>query len=565
MTAALTAGAASHGLVDWHTIDWHQVHQNVRRLQARIVKATQAGRWGKVKALQHLLTHSFSSKALAVKRVTENQGKRTPGVDRELWDTPVKKAAAIHTLRQRDYRPQPLRRVYLVKPNGKKRPLGIPTMKDRAMQALYLLALEPIAETTGDPNSYGFRPARSTADAMEHLHQVLSLPSGAEWILEGDIRSCFDQISHEWLLAHIPMDKRILHTWLKAGFIEGSVFHETEAGTPQGGICSPVLANLTLDGLEVKLRERYPKATTKSRRAKVNVVRFADDFVITGSSKEVLETEVKPLVEQFLHARGLELSQEKTKITHIADGFDFLGQHIRDYDGTILIKPSRKNVQALLRKVRGVIKANAQATTGNLIGQLNPIIRGWANYHRHVASKQTFTKVDNAIFLALWHWAKRRHPKKPRRWIKDRYFHQVGGRNWVFRGERTDKNGQPYKVRLFYASRVAIQRHTKIKGAANPFDPQWEVYFEQRLGVKMADDLKERRKLLYLWKEQGGICPVCDQPMTTLTGWHNHHIVWRSHGGTDRTENRVLLHPNCHLQVHSQGLTVVKPRPSRDD
>ena len=184
----------------------------------------------------------------------------------------------------------------------------------------------------------------------------------------------------------------MLRQWLKAGFIAGSVLHDTEAGTPQGGICSPVLANLALDGLEAKLRAVYPKKTAKSRRVKVNVVRFADDFVITGSSKELLANEVKPLVEQFLHERGLELSQEKTKITHITDGFDFLGQHVRDYDGTILVKPSRKNVQTLLRKVRGIIKGNAQATTGNLIGLLNPVIRGWANYHRHVASKQTFTK-----------------------------------------------------------------------------------------------------------------------------------------------------------------------------
>jgi len=212
------------------------------------------------------------------------------------------------------------------------------------------------------------------------------------------------------------MEKRVLQQWLKAGFIEGSVFHHTNAGTPQGGIVSPVLANLTLDGLEAKLPELYPKKTAKSRRAKVNVVRFADDFVITGSSKELLETEVKPLVEQVLHERGLELSQEKTKITHIADGFDFLGQHIRDYDGTILVKPSRKNVQAFLRKVRGIIKGNAQATTGNLIGLLNPVIRGWVNFHRYVASKQTFTKVDHAIFQAVWNWAKRRHPKKPLRW-----------------------------------------------------------------------------------------------------------------------------------------------------
>lgn len=564
MTAARSAGAASHGGREWHAIEWQHAHQIVRRLQARIVKATQAGRWGKVKALQRLLTHSLSGKALAVKRVTENPGKRTPGVDRAIWDTPAKKAAAIHALRQHGYRPQPLRRVYIAKPNGKKRPLGISTMTDRAMQALYLLALIPIAETRADPNSYGFRPERSPADAIGHLHQVLSLPTGAQWIFEGDIRSCFDQISHEWLLTHIPMEKTILQKWLKAGFMEQSVLHPTEAGVPQGAICSPVLTNLALDGLEAQLRERYPKATACSRRAKVNLVRFADDFVITGSSQELLVTEVKPLVVQFLRERGLELSQEKTRITHITDGFEFLGQQVRAYKGKILVKPSRKSVHTILEKVRRLIKANAQATTGNLISQLNPRIRGWAHYHRHVSSKQTFAKVDHALFLALWQWAKRRHPHKPRRWIKEAYFHADAGRHWVFCGTRPGKNGHSQTVRLFAASSVPIKRHTKIKGAANPFDPAWEVYFEQRFGVTMADDLKGRRKLLYLWKAQGGLCLICFQPLTHLTGWHNHHLIWRTHGGSDHAANRVLLHPNCHQQVHSQELMVAKPRPSLD-
>jgi len=562
MTTATTAGAASHGAVEWHAIDWQNAHQTVRRLQARIVKATQAGRWGKVKALQRLLTHSFSGKALAVKRVTENQGKHTPGVDRVIWDTPAKKAAAIPTLRQHGYRVQPLRRVYIPKPNGKKRPLGIATMKDRAMQALYRLALEPIAETRADPNSYGFRPERSPADAIGHLHQVLSLPTGAQWIFEGDIRSCFDHISHEWLLTHIPMEKPLLRQWLKAGFMEKSVLHATEAGTPQGAPCSPVLANLTLDGLEAKRRERYPKATARSRRAKVNLVRFADDFVITGSSKELLETAVQPLVEQFLHERGLELSPEKTRITHIKDGFEFLGQQLREYHGHILAQPSRQSVPTLLEKVRALLKANAQATTGTLISQLTPLIRGWAYYHRHGSSKQTFSTVDHAIFRALWQWAKRRHPRKARRWIKERYFLAIGGRNWVFCGERRGKGGQPQQVRLFCASPVAIKRHPKIKRAANPFDPAWEVSCEQRLGVKIAGDLKGRRQLLYLWREQGGRCPICNQPLTMLTGWHSHHIVWRVHGGSDGATNRVLLHPNCHGQVHSQGLFVVTPRSS---
>src|SRR5712692_4322374 len=541
MTAELnrTAGAVSHAEVNWHAINWPKAHQNVRRLQARIVKATQAGRWGKVKALQHLLTHAFSAKVLAVKRVTDNPGKRTAGVDGAIWDTPQKKATAVCALRQRGYRALPLRRVYIPKRDGKTlRPLGLPCMADRAMQALYLLALDPIAETQADPNSYGFRRERSTADAIEQCHIVLTVRNGAPWILEGDIRSCFDKISHEWLLTHIPMNKTILQQWLKAGYMEQQVLHPSDEGTPQGAVCSPVLTNLTLDGLERKLREKYPKATPLSRRAKVNLVRWADDFIITGSSVEILEAEVKPLVEQFLTERGLELPQEKTHRTHIEDGFDFLGQHLRKQHGKVLVKPSRANVARFLSKVRDLIKVNAQATAGNLINQLNPLIRGWANYHRHVASKRTFVHVDNAIFLALWHWAKRRHPKKSKRWIKEKYFHAVGGKNWMFSGEVETKEGKRRAVHLFEASKVPIKRHTKIKGEANPYDPAWEIYFETRLGVKMADNLQGKRTLLYLWKEQHGLCPMCQQPITKLSGWHNHHIVQRVEGGGDEVENR---------------------------
>ena len=564
MTADIrSAGAASHAEEGWHTINWESAYRIVCRLQARIVKAIQAGRWGKVKALQYLLTHSFSGKALAVRRVTENQGKGTPGVDQQTWDTPEKKATALQALQQRGYYPQPLRRVYIPKNNGKMRPLGIPTMKDRAMQALYLQALDPIAETTADPNSYGFRKERSTADAIDQCHIVLSNRGGARWIFEGDIKSCFDRISHKWLMDHIPMCKTILQKWLKAGFMEKHVLHATEEGTPQGGICSPALANMTLDGLERKLRERYPKASALSRKVKVNLVRYADDFIITGSSKELLEEEVKPLVESFLKERGLELSPEKTHITRIEDGFDFLGQNVRDYGGTILVKPSGKNVTTFLEKVRGIIKASEQATAGHLIVNLNPVLRGWANYHRHVSSKQTFSQVDHAIFQALWQWAKRRHPKKSRRWIKDRYFQVRGGRHWVFHGVVAGREETIQPVWLFAASRVPIQRHTKVKGEANPYDPSWEPYFEERLGVKMAGTLIGRWTLRNLWLEQGGICPVCNQKITTVTGWHNHHILWRTHGGKDTTENRVLVHPNCHQQIHSQRLDVGKPRPAK--
>ncbi len=557
------AGAATHRVVDWHAIDWQKVHQNVRRLQARIVKATQEGRWGKVKALQRLLTHSFSGRALAVRRVTGNQGKRTPGVDGETWNTPKKKATAIRTLRQRGYRPQPLQRVYIPKSSGKMRSLGIPTMKDRAMQALYLLALAPIAETTADFNSYGFRTQRATADAIEQCFNVLAKKQAAQWVLEGDIKACFDRISHDWLLVHIPMDKTILQKWLKAGFMDRHVLHPTEEGTPQGGIISPVLANMTLDGLERTLREAFPKTTRTGQSCKVNLVRYADDFIITGGTKELLEAEVKPLVEQFLSERGLELSQEKTCITFIEDGFDFLGQNVRKYNGKLLIKPSRRNVRAFLGKVRAIVKANKQATPGHLIVQLNPIIRGWASYHRHVVSKKIFQRVDYAIFRTVWQWARRRHSNKGARWVRNKYFKTVGTQHWVFYGEIAKPKGETQEVRLFTAAKMPIKRHIKIKGQANPYDPRWEIYFEERLGVKMANTLKGRRKLLYLWREQNGICPVCNQKLTELTKWHNHHIVKRTQGGGEEADNRVLLHSNCHRQVHSQGITVAKPRPAR--
>lgn len=559
-----TAGAVSHDGVEWHAIDWRKTHRNVSRLQTRIVQATQEGKWGKVKALQHLLTHSFSGKALAVKRVTENQGKNTPGVDKVTWEYPQKKATAITSLKQRGYHPQPLRRIYIPKSNGKKRPLGIPTMRDRAMQALYVLALDPISETLADPNSYGFRRGRSTADAIAQCFTLLAKGKSPQWILEGDIKACFDQIDHDWLLAHIPMEKSILRKWLKAGYIEKQVLKPTEEGTPQGGICSPVLANMTLDGLEKKLREKYPKRPGHGSKGMINLVRYADDFLVTSNSKETLEEEVKPLIEQFMKERGLELSPEKTIITHIDDGFDFLGQNVRKYKGKLLIKPSKKKVAAFLAKIREIISENKQATTGHLILKLNPVIRGWANYHRHVVSKDTFNDVDHAIFETLWHWAKRRHPNKGEKWVKDKYFFSIEDRKWVFSGRVMGKDGAIRDIHLLRAVDTPIERHTKIQSAANPYDPQWETYFEQRLDLKMAADLKKKRKLLYLWKEQNGLCPVCNQKITKLTGWHCHHIVWRVYGGDDRTENRVLLHPNCHRQVHAdKGLTVVKPRPAK--
>jgi len=301
--------SAPSGVANWRDIDWYRVQRNVRGMQVRIAKACQKGNWRRVKALQRLLVRSKSAKLLAVRRVTENQGKHTTGVDGVLWrDTKAKLKAAMG-LKRRGYRALPLRRVFIPKSNGKERPLGIPTMQDRAMQALYLLALAPVAETGGDPNSYGFREQRCTADAMAQLFVCLSQKVSAGWVLEADIEGCFDHINHQWLMTNIPMDKVILRQWLKAGVIHKGQLRPTEEGTPQGGIISPTLANMALDGLETQLKQHL--GVTRAKKLKVNVVRYADDFVITGASKELLENEIKPWIEQFLAQRGLRLSQEK--------------------------------------------------------------------------------------------------------------------------------------------------------------------------------------------------------------------------------------------------------------
>lgn len=555
MTATQTlAGAASRPTTGWHDIQWRAVHQNVRRLQARIVKATREGRHGKVKALQWLLTHSFSGKALAVKRVTENQGKRTPGVDGQCWSTPATKAKAVQQLHRRGYHAQPLRRVYLPKSNGRRRPLGIPTMKDRAQQALYLLALDPVAETTGDPNSYGFRTERATADALRQSFELLRRPTSAPWIWEGDIRSCFEQIRQAWLLAQIPMDKAILRQWLKAGFLENGVWAPTEAGTPQGGIISPTLMNLTLEGLEECIKAFCPPRL-RAKGTKLALVRYADDMFITSSLKELLEEQVVPAVISLLKERGLELSPEKTKLTHIKDGFDFLGQTIRKFQGKLLIKPARKSVQQLLDKVRAVIKTNPQCKPEYLIKQLNPIIRGWVNYHRHAVSKRVFAHVDHAINKALWHWAWRRHSHKRKDWIRRKYFRCA--EQFVFFGRTTGKKEHPIIIRLFAAHLVPIRRHIKIRSDTNPYDPAQAAYFERRLGEKWLQE-RHRLKLRTLWWQQGGACLVCAQPLTSASGWNLHHLQPRVKSGNDKLTNLVLLHPNCHRQVHCRNWQVVK-------
>ena len=437
----------------WKSIDWNDVRDTINRLQTRIAKAVIEGKYGLAKWLQYLLTHSYHAKLLVVRTVTQNRGKRTPGVDGELWTSSKDKMLAVFSLSDKQYKAQPLRRIYIPKP-GKdtKRPLSIPTMYDRAMQALYALALQPVAETLADFRSFGFRLFRSAQDASQYLFMCLRHKTGAEWILEGDIKGCFDNISHPWLKENVLMDSSILNQFLKSGYLYEQNLFPTDQGTPQGGIISPILANIALDGMEDVIMDTYP-------RMKVNFVRYADDFVVTAPTKKIAE-ELKILISSFLVERGLVLSESKTKITHINDGFDFLGYNIRKYNGVLLMKPSKESVKKITRKIGDIIHRAAAWSQEQMIQILNPIIIGWTNYHRHIASTQTFEQMNSIVWNQLWQWAKRRHPDKGHKWIAQRYWSKVGNRNWVFCTKEQ-------KLRMF--SDTTIRRHFMVKLGMNPY------------------------------------------------------------------------------------------------
>ena len=538
----------------WQLIDWQKATRIVRRLQARIVKAVRADKWNRVRNLQRLLTHSTSAKFLAIRRVTENAGKRAAGIDGVKWDTAQKKFEATEQLTSTGYKARTVRRIYIPKANGRKRPLGIPTMKDRAMQALYLLGLDPISETLADKTSYGFRRYRSCADAITKCHRLLVKRVSPQWILEGDIKGCFDNISHEWLMRNIPINNRILRQWLKSGYLEKRQLFPTESGTPQGSVISPTLANMVLDGMQVAIDKalgirRKDKYRTYKNPYKVHLVRYADDFIVTASNREVLEQQVKPAIQAFLAERGLELSEHKTALTHIDEGFDFLGKHIRKYNGKLIIKPSRKNVQTFLHNIQQTFRKYRTQTTVSLLYRLNDKIQGWAMYHRMDNSKQTFQYVDARIWRMFYRWALRRHRNKGKKWVIRKYYTRQG--NYKRVPFACDKHG--HIIRLLYTSSIPIEYHIPVRGDANPYDPIDEMYFEKRHDTIMIRKIQGRKMLIFLYRHQKGACPVCKQKITVQTGWHTHHIIPKCMGGKYTYDNLVLLHPICHEQVHSKS------------
>jgi RNA-directed DNA polymerase len=479
---AVKAGAPINNAHEWQSINWKTVHKQVRRLQVRIAKAVLENRWNKVRALQYMLTRSLVAKLWAIKRVTSNKGKKTPGIDGVLWQGAGAKRQAIHSLCRRGYHAQPLKRIYIPKKNGKKRPLSIPTMKDRAMQALYKLALSPVAETLADSHSYGFRECRACADAVAALFNFLSKPNSATWVLEADITGCYDNISKEWLMANIPMDKVILKKWLDAGYVEEGITYPSRKGTPQGGIISPTLANMTLDGLEKVVKSAVP------RRKRVNFVRYADDFVITGKSKYLLEQYVRPAVEKFLAERGLTLSEEKTVITYIRNGFTFLGQSFRKHGRVLHITPAIEGVLALKRKVGEIIRKHVSAPMPVMIKKLNETLRGWANYHRHVVASEAFRCIDTYVFEELWRMLRRRHSNKSKKWLFMKYW-TASGRDHIFAVKAKSAKGVEKIYQVVRTSAIGIKRHIKIKAAANPYLPEYARYIWERRHKKGSKEL----------------------------------------------------------------------------
>jgi len=484
---AKKAGALKDDATKWNSVDWKEAEREVRRLQVRIAKAVQGNRWNKVKVLQYLLTHSFYAKLMAVKRVTSNKGKNTPGVDGVVWKGARAKWRAACSLRRRGYHPQPLRRIYIPKKNGKLRPLSIPCMYDRAQQALYRAALAPVAETTADKNSYGFREGRSCADAIEAGFKALCRRNSASWILEGDIKGCFDNISFQWMLENIPMDKVVLHKWLRAGYVENGIQYPTRKGVPQGGIISPTLSNMVLDGLENAVR-----CAVRRRSSRINFIRYADDFIITGKSKTILEDAVRPVVEGFLAERGLCLSPEKTLVTHITHGFTFLGQTFCKHGKVLHITPSEQGVLALEQKVGTIIREHVSAPMPALIKELNQVLRGWANYHRHVVASEAFKRIDKYVFESLWRTLKRRHPNKSANWLIKRY-QSAAGLKCAFAVRAKTYKGTTIVYQVLKMSSIGIRRHVKIRAAANPYMPEDAAYFERRSHDKASRSLSGKR------------------------------------------------------------------------
>ena len=550
--------------LEWRNINWKLVQKRVFKLQKLIFRASSVGEFSKMRKYQKLLTKSYYARLLAVRRVTQdNQGKKTAGVDGIKNLKPKQRFNLVKMLRETPKKPKPTRRVWIPKPGlDEKRPLGIPTIYDRALQCLHKEALEPEWEARFEPNSYGFRPGRTPQDAIEAIYSAIRLKP--KYVLDADIAKCFDRINHKVLLDKVGLypGRKLIKRWLKAGLYDEEQHQETEEGTPQGGVISPLLANIAFHGMEESLKEyavnleirvetysllkgKYTrKLDKKHRQNSIKLIRYADDFVILHENLEVL-LGAKAVIEKWLQPIGLELKPEKTRIAHTlwhhdneSPGFDFLGFNVRQYvNGTergykTLIKPSHKAVSTHYVQIKDVFDNQKTTPLKALISQLNPMISGWCNYHKNNVAKETFSKLDYQMWQRAWRWSKRRHPRKSRTWVKDKYFAPHGTRNW----ELHDGD-----IQLLKHADTAIERHVKVKGGKSPFDGD-TVYWAARMG-KHPEIPARKAKLL---KKQKGRCAICGLPFGDEDLVEIDHIKPKSQGGKDRFDNYQAIHRHCH-------------------
>lgn len=547
--------AVSPHIQSWSLIDWKKIYEYVKKLRQRIFRAEQLGQKRKVRKLQRLMIRSNANLLLSIKRVTQiNKGKQTAGVDGEIALTSIDRLILYNLLKEYNIkyiRPKPAKRVYIPKKNGKMRPLGIPVIKDRIFQNIIKNALEPQWEARFEPSSYGFRPKRSTQDAIVNLFTKLSSRSTRQWIFEGDFKGCFDNLNHQYImdcLTGFPA-KETIYKWLKAGYVDNNSFNNTDSGTPQGGLVSPLLANIALHGMEEELGIRYylDRGNHILARNSVGVVKYADDFVVVCKTKEEainMYEKLKP----YLDKRGLTLADDKTKVTHISEGFDFLGFNLRQYKSNkgmqLLIKPSKTSVKKARETIKNVFIQLRGKPVGELIIKLNPIIRGIGNYWSSQVAKITFGSLDRYIWIKVRKHLKILHPNKPFKWIYKKYFKAdytgVSKDKWIL----TDPHDN--KTQLFKMSWIPIVRHTVVKHRNSPDDSSLKEYFEVRDNKDFRrNNVLSRRKIA---KRSNYKCRVCKQSLVGEEPLKINQIVPCKLGGYERYDNLELLHQSCHRQ-----------------